>query len=584
MSRTRIHCAFLVIALCLPGVHVEAAVFRVGSDAACTHADIQSAIDAAAANGADTLDSIRIARNDSYLSQALVIDSQRVILVGGYADCSANTRGLPLTVVDGDGNGGHPILTIRSPGSIRQLVQIAGLELRGGNAQTGDGGALLVTGNAQVDLSGISLHDNKAGRGGAIYARGNSSTEKLDLSLGRDSITGEPFRAEDNLADLGGAVFVDANAKLTAGDARIAQNHAMSGGGIYLGSGGEGFFAFNSGAAVPLDRGVQSNTAELDGGGIYIASGLLHYVERYSPMSSYRISGNEAGRDGGGVFVTGAGSFLFAVGLRLDDNRAGALQAGRGGGGYADNGGGILVRGDSIGGSVNYCPAGAPCASVSGNQAGINGHAGQGGGLYAGPNGHATFFVGELRGNQSGQGSAGMAAGTNATLKVWSALVVGNVGNAGTIQASSAASLDLQGITLTNVLGSGPLLGIADAQMLLTDSIVHQPGRMAASVTGTSTVSTDCVISHENFDASGDVRVIDPGFMDAGNGDYRLRIDSGAIDACSQSNYLNRDVRDEPRGVDLPEIPNIGGAYDAGAFERQTGETVFADGFDPPAT
>ncbi|HMM67294.1 MAG TPA: hypothetical protein PKC03_10160, partial [Dokdonella sp.] len=346
-----------MITLCLPGVHVDAAVFRVGSDAACTHADIQSAIDAAAANGADTLDSIRIARNRSYLAQALVIESQSVILYGGYADCSANTRGLPLTVVDGDGNGGHPILRISSPGSIRRLVQIAGLELRGGNAQTGDGGALLLTGNAQVDLSGISLHDNKAGRGGAIYARGNTLTEMLNLSLGSDSTTGEPFRAEGNLADLGGAVFVDANAKLSAGDARIAQNHSISGGGIYFGSGGDGFFALDAGMVVPLDRGVQSNRAELDGGGIYIASGLLHYVERYSPMSGYRISGNEAGRDGGGVFVTGAGSFLFAVGLRLDDNRAGAMQAGRGGGGYADNGGGILVRGDSVGGSVNYCPA-----------------------------------------------------------------------------------------------------------------------------------------------------------------------------------------------------------------------------------
>ena len=77
--------------------------------------------------------------------------------------------------------------------------------------------------------------------------------------------------------------------------------------------------------------------------------------------------------------------------------------------------------------------------------------------------------------------------------------------------------------------------------------------------------------------------MFDPGFIDAALGDYRLRLDSPALDACSNSTSFNRDVRDNPRGVDLPEIPDIGGPYDAGAFETQAGDRLFADGFDTSA-
>jgi len=561
----------------------EAAVFRVGGDPACTHTDIQSAIDAAAANGGETLDSILIARNLNYVAQALVIDSQRLLLRGGYADCSSTTRDLPLTVLDGAGIVKNTILEITSPGNTRQLVQIMGLELRGGHATTGDGGALRIVGNAQLDLLGVYLHDNSAISGGAIHARGNSLTGILDLSLGRDAATGEPFRAEGNAANLGGAVYIGAYARLNAGSARIAGNHAISGGGVYFGPDGEGYFAFDPDLAAPGTYGIHSNTAEKDGGGIYICSGLMHYIFRYSAISSYRISSNEAGRDGGGIFVSGPGSYLFAYGLQLDGNRAGTLESGRGGGGYAGDGGTILIRGDSGGDPVNYCLPDAPCASVSGNRAGLNGHSGQGGGLFADLGGRVTFLVGELRGNGSEQGSAGMAAGNNATLTLDSVLVSGNIGDGGTLLASSAATLDLQGITLTGEPGSGPLLGIADATLNVLDSIIHQPARVAAAIAGASTISTDCVVSHENFHPGGDVRVFDPGFIDAAQGDYRLRLDSQALDACSNSTSFNVDVRDNPRGVDLPEIPDIGGPYDAGAFETQVGDRLFADGFDTSA-
>lgn len=79
---------------------------------------------------------------------------------------------------------------------------------------------------------------------------------------------------------------------------------------------------------------------------------------------------------------------------------------------------------------------------------------------------------------------------------------------------------------------------------------------------------------------SGEVRVGDPAFANPGVGDYRLIPASPAVDACSDIVEREIDVDAQPRGMDLPLVPDQEGPYDLGAFELQISTEIFADGFE----
>ena len=73
---------------------------------------------------------------------------------------------------------------------------------------------------------------------------------------------------------------------------------------------------------------------------------------------------------------------------------------------------------------------------------------------------------------------------------------------------------------------------------------------------------------------AGNLTAVDPGFVDAAAGNYRLAVHSPAVDAAVTVPGL------PPLDHDLDGRPRpAGSAADIGAFERD--ETLFADGFDP---
>ncbi|HKE46898.1 MAG TPA: hypothetical protein VKB52_02450, partial [Rhodanobacteraceae bacterium] len=84
----------------------------------------------------------------------------------------------------------------------------------------------------------------------------------------------------------------------------------------------------------------------------------------------------------------------------------------------------------------------------------------------------------------------------------------------------------------------------------------------------------------ENASVPGDL--VDPGFVDAAAGNYRLRGDSGSIDQCTllvraPDGGHDVDPDGNARPVDLA-VPDVDGPYDRGAFELP--DRIFADDFE----
>ena len=80
---------------------------------------------------------------------------------------------------------------------------------------------------------------------------------------------------------------------------------------------------------------------------------------------------------------------------------------------------------------------------------------------------------------------------------------------------------------------------------------------------------------------SGEVRVGDPAFVNPGAGDFTLQSISPAVDACADIVERETDASAQPRGIDLPDVPDLDGPYDLGAFELQLPPSeIFANGFE----
>ncbi|MEZ5543805.1 MAG: hypothetical protein R3F10_01145 [Lysobacteraceae bacterium] len=555
------------IAACLATGTAHA--FSVGNDAACTHTSIQAAIDAARALGGTAIHTITVANNASYTGQALLIADANLSIEGGYSSCSAAAPTDMPTVLSGAGNGGWPVLNVVNASSGPALVvKLRNLEVTLGTHIIG--GGLQVVGHADVELAGVRLHHNQATHGAGIFVQGQDATHPALLRVGA---SGNRISSIDHnhASGAGGGVIVESNAQalFERHAVSIMDNQAVQGGGLYVTANGQALLNVDTGADLPPAQGLERNQA-VTGGGAYVADGGMLSVD-----PEYTITGNQATSDGGGITAHGAAAQVFLFATTILGNRADSDGNGEGCGGglHAESDASITMFGDL---PAPLCSPASPCSHLDDNQAA------QGGGVCARFGGKALLIGTWVKGNVAPEGAA-VYGSVAQRLELDSVLMTNahDEGHNAAIHLDFNSHFFANGLTLTDSAGGTSLIRLQNnSTASFLYSILYQPGTSVLIKDFDSTVTAACVLAHEVFPMTGEVRVGDPMFVNPGEGDYALRHTSPAVDACADIVERETDANAQPRGIDLPTIPNLGGAYDLGAFELQRTPEIFANGFE----
>jgi hypothetical protein len=287
--------------------------FSVGTGPGCTHATIQSALDAAANDGL-VPSLIKITRSLSYTQQALRInDREYVELRGGYARCTDTLPDANRTRIDGSGGAKQTVIAV--VGNFPSTVRLAGLEIVGGDAEDHEyGGAVYARHGGLLVIAASSIHNNRAGYGGGIAIEGRGT----ELAL-RDDVL---VYSNSAMYEGGGAWCRDGSIYANARGTGFFNNNALNeGGGLRLRH-CDAELASNG----PLNAGILYGNTSYNGAGLSATDSV---IKVYSVLSNApnRIAYNRASSNGGG-FALRNGSSITLWDTLIEGNTASTGGAG----------------------------------------------------------------------------------------------------------------------------------------------------------------------------------------------------------------------------------------------------------------
>ena len=531
-------------------------------------------------------------------------------ITGGYSSCASAAAGdLPngtthwlapfdnMTTVD-----------INAPDGSNSLIILDRFDIYGGvNTAEFETGGIKVRGDVTLTLSNSLIRDHESHFGGGIQISGNDASVLVINTVIRDntSIYG------------GGGVSCTNSAQFTLmQNSSIRNNEALGGPDLDLEPGhGGGLYAHSlcqasllSGDTNDLfsvDNGVISNTAQGQGGGVYITGGANVNLtgNRNHPAS---IIGNIANIDtsnviigGGGVYIQGDGNIPSdGSSFRATNGRIEFNTAKHAGAGFGVTSGGTFTmkRGEG------RCWDNDKCSSLSLNfvtDATGNAAAGY---IY-------DVSTASISGTYISQNNANEAALFELNhvgyLKLEGNLMINN-GPLGQPFASEliditgnnsfASNLDFSYNTVVenNVAKHFYLHGTAQQWLRIYNSIIRDQGDILAVNTGN--IDPDLIINcnyvHEMNSISNATSAqpnfnqdnfnLDPDFVNPANGDYHLSPNSLAKDLCNNNQAQGQftDLNGHTRGYDDPNIVDLRGSYDAGAYEDISADLIFFNSFD----
>jgi len=565
--------------------------YTVGADAACGYTTLAAAVAAAKAQPAGSRPKIYVATNQSYSGQALVFTGFSFSLIGGVPDC-AHLTPAGTTTISGNRNASVISITDTNTG---HLAILSHLTISGGGGSSG--GGVYYSGASGLNIGDSQIIDNNAGDGGGIRFIGTgSSRNDIYLSANTTVMTNAAQHS-------GGGIRVDGNAWLhvDADQTWITQNTAGDyGGGIALiGNaqahiGSPGYF-FGQYIGV-----IYQNAANYGGGiGTVSTSGGSPSIEIYPTDANHpvRIEQNRAYHTGGGVYLGayetndgGGAGWMIGGGMQIDGN-----AAAEGAGLYADTDSSALYTG---GGSfvfkAGYCAAGIECNSVSNNRAVTldgTGHDVPTTGSAILIQSMGTFGAQQIamRGNE-GAHVIRVVDSLSEHLALGSCLVANNTVTS-ELATFGGAAATIDSCTIANNTIGGATVLHAQADFALTDSIVAQGALPALAYSGSAAGLTldYLMLAHDAPALPASAQHIaydDPLFVDVAHGDFRLSAHSPALDYAPPVTGDDRDLDNRPRDQDQPDVADLWGDRDLGAYERPIGtcvvsDTVYCDGFDP---
>ncbi len=195
------------------------------------------------------------------------------------------------------------------------------------------GGGIYLAGGNTLTITDTTVSNNRAGRGGGIYASG-SSGKNIALTL-KETIIEEnkaiSYRTS-SYGDSGGIYFYGYGTLTLEDGTKIINNSAtVSTGGLYIGgysttTAHAYMMATTPGAIEISGNKITAGSYGTYGGGVTHSGGSWH-------AENVRISNNEAVTQGGGIYSTSSTSYSYFRNMMISDNRAGdgaALAIGSG--------------------------------------------------------------------------------------------------------------------------------------------------------------------------------------------------------------------------------------------------------------
>lgn len=601
------------MALACIAAPVQAAIFTVGGDVACTTSSLQAAIDTA--RDAPGPDLIRVSSNQTYTAQALRIGQQDLILEGGYANCAAAAP-TGSTVISGLGGSAASVFTITGSG-VRDLRRL-GIIRGDASPLNGEGGGINFAGSGELVLTQVAINQNSAAFGGGINFRATRTDIPAALSI--ESGTTVSF----NTAQIsGGGIRIEGfPARLfmlrpqTAVFSNIARgiNFAT---GLPEGGFGGGILALDAARVEIASTGFNSSAAIQDneavrGGGLAAIGNTnrgaptirLFRVDAENPP---RVRGNRASATGGGIYlqqldegtIPEPRACLF--GAHLEDNIAqngAAAYVDADFGGLSTEGASLMTRrwaafwstqmcgGDhpeDFGGV--RCARGSPCNVIRGNRAQtLAGVATDGAVVLAQSASELSLGDVSIEANTAHNLVRSFSTFATGPTALSNCLLAGNTVSGVLLRYSEEARLELLDCTIAgNTIGGTHVVQADNANGgSLVRSIIWQPGKRILSYPGGGasaniTISRTLVSERTTLPdgpeyLNGDVRFNDPVISD-----WRLRISSAAVDGALEWVGDDRDLAGDPRDQRLLPPPNVR-VRDAGAFERQLGDPYLVNG------
>ncbi|WP_440222906.1 hypothetical protein ACQQ2N_17785 [Dokdonella sp. MW10] len=542
---------FTLLALAGSTGALHAATFTVGSEAGCTHATIQAALDAARVNGAGE-DEIRI-REGTWLGQNLWLAGSSVILSGGWNGCGAGAQRTGSSTLSAGSSlgthGANRVLRVEQANSPID-VTLRHLVIRDGRdaASSDGGGGIRATGRVQLYLENVEVTRNASvADGGGVFVQGASSNAPALLEI----------RANVHIADNeafshgGGIQATDANVYVRSDRTRISGNRAFFGGGIAARAARVVFGAVGTPVPYVTTSGasIDSNQAAY-GGGIHVRDNTLFDAREL------RIVDNTASENGGGVHATGGSQVQFsrdyptAMQVRCADSSCSMFKGnqagdgcpgtrGTGGAAYFDGAAGYFSQVEF----VRNCAWGSPAIFTWGTRMYLDGVLFTQQRLRFRDNGDRTsrqvVTYGRRAGDPDAQSYLGFVTfADNVEVK-----------GDGTTLPAQATSVDIFGTwhhTVTALVTADPIL-------------LDVPG--ACNVVGATAWD----------------------FVNAAARDYRPSLGGRLIDACPR-NAVTIEYTDPRLQVRCQDHPGIdqGGTCDIGAYELPAppADRIFASGFE----
>lgn len=531
-------------------------------------------------------------------------------ITGGYSSCASAAAG------DSPNGTTHWLapfnnmttVDINAPDGSNSLIVLDRFDIYGGvNTAEFETGGIKVRGDVTLTLSNSLIRDHESHLGGGIQISGSDVSVLVINTVIKDNTS----------IYAGGGVSCTNSAQFTLmQNSSIHNNEALGGPDLNLEPGhGGGLYAHSLCQASLLsgdnndlfsvDYGVISNTAQGQGGGVYIAGGANVDLtgNRNQPAS---IIGNIANIDtsnviigGGGIYIQGDGNLPSdGSSFRATNGRIEFNTAKHAGAGFGVTSGGTFTMKRAEG----RCWDNDKCSSLSLNfvtDATGNAAAGY---IY-------DVSTASISGTYISQNNANEAALFELNhvgyLKLEGNLIINN-GPLGQPFASEliditgnnsfASNLDFSYNTVAenNVAKHFYLHGSSQQWLRIYNSIIRDQGDILAINTGN--IDPDLIINcnyvHEMDSISNATSAqpnfnqdnfnLDPDFVNPGNGDYHLSPNSLAKDLCNNNQAQGQftDLNGHTRGYDDPNVVDLRGPYDAGAFEDISADLIFFNSFD----